>query len=67
MEDEYDSLMLSLGIPPTDATAASPTSAEPSESLLDVEDEDEVLVLDPPPRAHPCRGPDCFLLRHRKK
>jgi hypothetical protein len=49
--------MLSLGIPPTDTVAPSPTSAEPSESLLDEEDEDEVLVLDPPLEPTPADAP----------
>jgi hypothetical protein len=48
MEDEYDALMMSLGVSHTDTDADPPTSADPHESLLDVDDEEEVLVLEPP-------------------
>jgi len=56
MEDEYDALMVSLGVPPTDAD--TPASAEPNESLLDVDDEEEVLVLEPPLEPTPAETPE---------
>jgi hypothetical protein len=57
MEDKYDALMMSLGVPHTDTDADRPTSAEPNESLLDVDDKEEVLVLEPPLEPTPAEAP----------
>ena len=43
MEDEYEALMNTLGVP-----VDHNSDTAPDESLLDVDDEEEVLVLDPP-------------------
>jgi hypothetical protein len=56
MEDEYDALMVSLGVPHTDAN--TPASTEPNESLLDVDDKEEVLVLEPPLEPTPAETPE---------
>jgi hypothetical protein len=50
MGDEYDSLLRSLGVDDTMVHNDTDATADPAgdESLLDVDDEDEVRVLDPP-------------------
>jgi hypothetical protein len=63
MEDEYKSLMRSLGVPHSDTDADSLTSPEPNKSLLNVEDEDEVLVPTP---ADASVVPSCSTSEHNQ-
>jgi hypothetical protein len=65
MADEYDNLLRSLGVDDTmvhsdtGATANTDATSNPTgdESLLDVDDEDEVCVLDPPLLPVPATDP----------
>jgi hypothetical protein len=59
MGDEYDSLLRSLGMDDTMASNDADATANSAgdESLLDVDDEDEVRVLDPPLLPTPATDP----------
>jgi hypothetical protein len=59
MGDEYDSLLRSLGVDDTMASNDADATANSvgNESLLDVDDEDEVRVLDPPLLPTPATDP----------